>query len=427
MLIRFRVENYRSLRSEQELSLVAEDIADSSECLLHPNGLKEPLLPVVAIYGANASGKSSVLSALQFMESAVLRSQRSWDPDGGVPVEPFALDQESSAKPSLFEVDLSLDDLRYTYGFVADSQRVLEEWLYAYPNGHQQKWLVRDVASKSEFRFSRELKGENQAIRRLTRPNSLFLSAAAQNNHAMLSPLYDWFRRGVYFVAQRDVMRGPSIRMIEDSEGQAAIMELLRAADLGLSGVVLEHEELPVLSRKVIDVLAEDDQELLNQLKKNSTVPKIRFRHTSTDEAGTLLPLKMESRGTQVLFSLAGHVLNALQSGGLLCIDEIDSSLHPLLSLELVRLFNRREFNPKGAQLVFNTHDTNLLEGSELRRDQVWFTEKDKHGATSLYPLTDFRARKHENLKRGYLQGRYGGVPFVGKLERLAGLVLSDA
>lgn len=415
MLIQFSVQNHRSLRDEHSLSLTAAAFGSEDERLIRTPALSDRVLPAVALYGANASGKTNVLHALAFMRHAVLQSYRLWEPDGGVPVEPFALSSVRSS-PSEYEVDLIVDGMRQRYGFVCGSERIEEEWLFAWPSGHQQTWFEREG---DEYHFGRNFPGDNEAIRKLTRPNSLFLAAAAQNNHARLLPLFRWFR-----TTQIDLRRPRPLGLTNTwmlltesplslfgsddpiSTGRGAILELLRWADTGIIDVRVEESER--------------DSGTPGRSSRRRT--RILFRHKAAEDGvdGTWLPLEVESAGTAVLIELAPRLNRVLETGGLICIDELEASLHPMLALALLGLFQDPLRNKAGAQLIFTTHDTNLLGNTlgeaPLRRDQIWFTEKDEAGATRLYPLTDFHPRKNENLERGYLQGRYGAIPFLGDL-----------
>ena len=428
MLIQFRVENHRSLRDEHVLSLVAASDKAGAR-VLRPEGLGEALVPVVAIYGANASGKSNVLGALEFMRRAVLDSQRRWDVDG-TPHEPFLLSEKAN-EPSLYELDFMVSGVRYRYGFRLGAVRVEEEWLFTWPHGRRAMWLEREG---DRFEFGKTLQGENEAIRNLTRPNSLFLSAAAQNNHGLLLPIFRhltaWQGR------RRHVSSGLSIastRLIERGtpEDRGQIIQLIREADTGIVDIRVDLAE-PQLPLDLGSETLTSSRLVEGTLESTTVFPPVRgfantfrsseisFGHRSATGEPAWLPLSLQSAGTVALLDLAPHILAAFRDGSLLCIDELESSLHPTLALYIVRMFNDPAQNTKGAQLVFATHDTNLL-GSvlgepALARDQVWFTEKDETGATHLYPLTDFHPRKEENLERGYLQGRYGAIPFLGDL-----------
>lgn len=414
MLLRFRVANFKSIKDEQEFSLVASSLSEHAETVVNVERYDLGVLRSAAIYGPNASGKSTLMTAIDFAKSAVTDSQRTWVPDGGIPRVAFALDPVSANSSSRFVFDLLLDDVRFEYGFVVDSSRVLEEWLFAYPKGRRQEWFTRDATRSQEFVFSRLLSGENRVISGFTRPNSLFLSAAAQNNHPMLRPIYRWF--GSLWIVDSRTRQGMELAVSQfclQESWKNSILEMLRAADLGIVDVEIIEEDLQTFASRFN--LSVDDPKLHGVLP---TPPRaaggVQLRHrTEVTDIDVALPFDQESEGTKTLFSLAGLIVVILENGGVLFVDELDRSLHPHLALQIVSWFNSASTNPRDAQLIFNTHDTNLLDTDILRRDQIWFTEKGNDGATRLFPLTDFRARKHENLERGYLQGRYGAVPSI--------------
>ncbi len=406
MLIESRVQNYRSLRSEQVLTLEATSVSDETDRRPRKvSGHSEELLPVAALYGANASGKTNLLSAIGFMRSAVMDSHRSWEPDQVIARDPFAWAGERS-NPSLFEITFLIDSVRYQYGFVAADLTFVEEWLHAWPNGKKQTWFERDEDS---FKFGENLKGENKVIEQVTRPNSLFLSAAVQNRHRQLEPIFGWFKNlglvNLSFGLRYEASNFELAELLESSHSEKhgktlkfldQFREMLRNADLG-----------------VIDVRVISEPDVFQAWKRF----RFDLKHKNSDK-DSWLPLSEESKGTQTIFRIGLPILRAIQDGSPLIVDELEASLHPVLALQIVNLFNDPVRNPKNAQLLFTTHDTNLLGStlgeSALRRDQVWFTEKDKEGATLLYPLTDYHPRKVENLERGYLQGRYGAIPFLG-------------
>ncbi|WP_206079463.1 AAA family ATPase [Polyangium spumosum] len=363
----------------------------------------------MALYGANASGKTNVVGAMGFMREVVITSQRLWEPEGGTPQEPFAL-SDKATESSLFEVDFLLDGKRHRYGFVLDSAAIEEEWLYTFLDGEARVAFERKGET---FEFGDQLADENnEVIASLTRGNSLFLSAAAQNNHRLLRPLYGWFG-SMWFEFHQGAT--PSI------PARAQLLRRIFGAERQLSLFSDIESELDVRERQ---------RESIRRLLQSADIgikdikiekQKLLFMHRAEDPAREVwLPLSAQSAGTVALLNIAVPLLDVLAGGGLLCIDELEASLHPKLALELLRLFNDPKHNPHGAQLVFTTHDTNLLGNTlgepPLRRDQIWFTEKDQAGATHLYPLTDFHPKQQENIERGYLQGRYGAIPFLGDL-----------
>jgi len=350
MLIEFRVENHRSIRDEQALTMRAggQDVTDTRPRSVE--GYPDLLLPAAALYGANASGKSNVLSALGFMRSAVLQSHRVWSPDDGVPREPFAWGQKSR-EPSLFEITILTAGIRYQYGFVADDEQFLEEWLYAWPGKRKQTWYERE---SGKYKFGEQLTGENRLIEQITRPNALFLSAAVQHRHEQLAPLYSWFRNlfGVNVPGRRSsflrisadqfLSRGieawfsssPQRSLFGDDEPQSpgieSFRDLLRAADVGILDIKLDNDPSEPLGPRG---------------SFRSPRGRILVRHSSSfGEAW--LPLEEESQGTLTLFRVGPIVLDALQTGGVVVIDELEASLHPLLAIQILRQFNDPERNP---------------------------------------------------------------------------------
>ena len=427
MLLRFKFSNFRSFRGEQELSLVAGPLNDHSEGVFEIPGFKERVLPVAAIYGANASGKTTVLRALGFMDRAVHDSHRLWEPEQPIPVEPFA--GEGADSPTQFVVDFIHEDVRHQYGFAMNSASVLEEWLQVYPKGRRQTWFHRKIGKP--ISFSDKLTGENKVIEQLCRSNSLFLSAAAQNNHEMLLPIYNWFWNTLKFViGPRSAETKLTVEMCSHAETRALITRLLCIADLGITDVNITVESVPEEFREKTKKFVEAIRSIFEidsdrAFPDEATHAAVKLLHRID---GKLLPfdLERESAGTVAYLALLGPLVNALRNGSVICVDELDSSLHPLIAIEIMRLFENRAQNPKGGQLIFNTHDTNLLNTGILRRDQIWFTEKDAKGESHLYPLTDFKPRREENLESGYLQGRYGAIPFIHSGEFVTSLAEGD-
>lgn len=446
MLLGFRVANHKSIREEQELLLLPAYDKDRDS------------VPVAAIYGANASGKSNVLDALRDMRRAVLDSFRLWEPDGGVPREPFALTAQAKGEESLFAVTLLLHGERYVYGFTADDERIAEEWLYHYPHGRRRVLFEREG---QDLKFGDSLRGPRATVEEVTRPNSLFLSAAAQHGLSQLAPVHGWFSARLRFPTFR-AGRIRTQHLLRKSPEQAErITSLLRAADLGIEAIRVEegHDPLDVaqdpttpegrhahlefdLFKRLYDAWATlpGEPEPPPSAEGNTVRPPVLslptgsgktqsyldvvsranaelfFKHAGAD-ADALISFDDESHGTRTWFSYLGPILDALDRGGVLVVDEIDSSLHPHVVRAFIRLFQDEETNPHGAQLLCTTHDASLLgrhRGEELlRRDEVWFTEKDEHGATTLFPLTDFRPRSGLNWERRYLGGSVGAVPII--------------
>lgn len=423
MLIRFAVTNHLSLKTEQELSLVASPLKDTDTGLLTSPALTdERLIPSAVIYGPNAGGKSNVVSALGFMRDSILDSHNEWNPEGGVPRMPFMLDPPCVDEPSKFEADFILDDVHYTYGFEAGNSAFTAEWLDAYPEGRPRTVFTR---TGQEFKFGPELKKETgrtrrasqaipQIIAELTRPNSLFLSAAIQNNNRYLSRIGRFFRSW-RFVSEHSVSgREASNRLFNDGIDQRVI-EFLSRIDTGVTAYRKRKRKLSnELNRLVSTIETRASPHELTEIDRMRT--SFELGHRAKGDKTVFLDLDLESAGTRRLLVLLSQVYHALDEGSLLIADELDASLHTQACEAILALFAQPNLNSKGAQLIVTTHDTNFLQNREiLRRDQIWFTEKDREGATHLYPLTDIRTRQSDNLERGYMQGRYGAVPFTGR------------
>ncbi|GAB2922530.1 AAA family ATPase [Streptomyces mayteni] len=402
MLLRFRVANVRSLRDEQELSLAVPENEEghaARETLLS-DGRALSFYPTAGIFGPNASGKSNVITALKRMRETVLSSYTEWTSFKSLPRDPFALDRSARAESSFFEVDFVLGDgVRWTYGFELSDTRVEGEWLHSYPRGRRQEWLDRDATRAEAFRFPGDHIKDRARLARTTRANALLLSRAAMDNHPDLTRIYQWFQDNLWDITpeaerpQREAFTAR--RLAGDDATRRRIEELLQVADLGISGAEIEQ--------------------------RAGKPPVIRLRHAAADAESdpAVFDWEKESFGTRSWFALLGPALLALEQGAVLLIDELDSSLHPRMAAEVVRLFHSRQVNPHNAQLVFTAHDPSLLQepggGRLLAPGQVWLTEKDKRGATSLFPLSGFEPPEEEDLMASYLAGVFGGVPRVSE------------
>lgn len=420
MLIEFSVKNFRSIKERQTLSMVASNRDKSlPDHLIDPQvkGLSNTkLLKSTAIYGANASGKSNIFKAMQFMRDFVVNSATDIKPGQETGVVPFRLNSETKKEPSEFEIIFIHEGVRYQYGFILDKKQVYEEWLTAYPSGLPQRWFTRVWDSERnayEWKFSSLLKGEKENLKNITKVNSLFLSVAAQFNLDQLSTIYNWCDEHFIFIDFTDLSltSGYTASLIDKNEAlKVSISSLLKQADLGVTDINIKHmnahdlrfpEEMPdEIKEKILHDLKDSDIIMFNLTHlKPDTKEQISF---DNDE---------ESSGTLKFFSLLGPLFSSLQDGDTIFIDEIGANMHPMLISRILEYF---QSNSTKAQLIFTTHDTTQLNQDTLRRDQVWFTEKNEEGATILYPLTDFKPRPDESLQKGYLAGRYGAIPYLG-------------
>jgi hypothetical protein len=427
ILLRFRVENHRSLRDEAVLSLV-----QPSMTTLHPKDgdWVGATTRVAGIYGANASGKSTVVDALKFFRATVMNSAASWSLDNTLPQQPFLLDPEAKDSPSGYAVDFLLKGMRYQYGFMIDRDAVRQEWLFDYPSTKHRVLFEREGY---EFKFGRALLGAPRTHASATGERELFLSKAKSNGHELLGRLWSALVDRLVIADFSEQDRGLRLDQITEEIADGVIdvhdvITLLRVADIGIANVAIEAKE-PDLSEMIRTFFMVGAKErhvpgtapALNQDRaREGASPRshmvqraLMFQHIG--QSGTFpLPLDAQSTGTLSWLSLALPALTILRRGGILVVDEIDASLHPQLSQVILRMFKDPDYNSTGAQLIFTTHDTFLLSAqsdSMLTPEETWFTEKNRDGATSLFSLADFPTRADQNFAKRYLDGRYGAVP----------------
>ena len=434
MLLRFGVSNHRSIRDYQELFLSASKRIKRQRLTFPLPILREEAIPIVSIFGPNASGKSNLLDAMDELQRLILRSHVKLGAADHIPHYPFALSKVKDRPTQLdctFCIDYSVSgesENIYEYGFEYTATEFKKEWLYRIVRKERQSTqvLFERVTSDAQVRvdFGAQLRGENKTISNLTRPNSLFLSAAAQNNHPQLTSIYN------YFSSSWNIFLGPAIMndlslagRLSDFDHMSSLVNLIRQADLGITDIDIEEkeadEEVLEMIEDVFGAMAKHivPPDRTDSFKKLAVAQlreskQLRFIHSSGEEKSQPFDYGMESKGTRTLISLLIPALEALAKGAVLIIDELDTSLHPVLSRALVSLFDRGESNPNGAQLIFTTHDISLLSSGLLYQDEICISEKDHNGVSRFTPLTEFKLRSRENVERAYRGGRLGGVPF---------------
>jgi uncharacterized protein len=433
MLLAFRAENVRSFRDPVELSLLATPLAEEDVPRLvrwRENGRPIRVLPAAGVFGANASGKSNLLRAMHDMRMLVVQSFRSHAPGRGVPRHAFRLGRENDSAPSSFEIDLVLNGIRHQYGFMVDDDRVLDEWAYRYPRG-KAALLFRRVGD--EVTLGERNRAKGRAVTEILRNDSLLLSAAAAANHPDLLPLWEWFTRNLLLTeaANRPYRWAYTAGMLQEEQHRQQVLALLQAADLGITDARVRELDPQMVERirKAQRILQGREEAEGKDQEPAEVEPLVTLTHRGA--AGDVeFDSADESLGTMVWLGLSGPILEAIARGEVLLVDEIEASLHPGLVTQLVKLFQSPESNPKGAQIIFNSHEASLLGDSRgdrvLGRDQVWFTEKAHDGATRLFPLADLSPRTDEAIERRYRSGRYGATPILAT-EEFAEAVLNAA
>lgn len=433
-LISFTASNVRSYRDEVHLSLQATRLAQESVPHMLQTALTRPVevLPAAGIFGANASGKSTMLLAMADMRATVVSSFRDGTRSSGIYRKPFALDETFRDRPTRFEVDLILQGVRWQYGFKVDAEKVLEEYAYHFPKGRQA--LVFDRTTEGTA-FGPLFRPAGQALRPLMRDNALLLSVAGATDDDQLGPLFGWFLDNLHLAESANLGSRATLTadLAKNPYFKEHVMGFVRAADLGISDIErlpIEPEKAERQQRAMRILVGEESEPVSSDEEMEYAIAdSVHLKHHSADGDVYLNP-EYESEGTLVWAGLIGPVLNTLKYGHVLLVDELDASLHPYLVSKLVEMFQDPRLNPRCAQLIFNSHDVTVLGDSEegvLGRDQIWFAEKDRDGATSIYSLAEFRPRRDESLSRRYLQGRFGAVPAVDPSEFQVGLDLVDS
>lgn len=439
MLLNFRVANFRAFRDPQELTMRrARGLSSKTSS----DNWDANISPIAVVYGPNASGKSTLYRAVSFVRRAVTNSYRKWPVDGGVPgATPFLLDHARAKNPCEFEIEfVARDGIRYQYGFQVSTNRVESEWLYSYKSSSRSTLFERNSSDPDPLYFGNSFRGNRSAIEEALeeRPNALFISVAAQLGNKTVASAHKWMTNNLrtYDARQYEAEHRHLIELLrKDDAIRQQLSEVLAKADLGITNLtVAEHEVDPAMFEKAYEavrILSDDDAPALDADDLAQLVDaashEIQFLHRSNDEE-VAFPLGWESDGTQALLSFASVAMKTLRTGSTMIVDEIDSSLHPVIVAELIRVFRDDKTNPLQAQLIVTTHDATLLNAQAgdadlLDRDQVWVTEKNLNGSSSLTAISEYRTpRKDENLMRGYLSGRYGGVPMPSIFEAICAI-----
>jgi uncharacterized protein len=431
MLVQFTTENFLSFKEPATLSMVAskrrskDKNLDDGATFDATRNIK--LLKCAAIYGANGSGKSNLLEALKFMKRFVIESSKESQADDVIKVQPFKLDLESEGRPSKFEVIFVANSYVYQYEFSANSTEIQEEKLTR-KGVRASRETVLFSRSGGKITLDEKKFSEGVSLDRKTRKNALFLSVCANFDGEISTEVIRWFRRLRIISGLSDNgYLNFTMDRLKDVAWNSKIQSLLSDFDLGIDRIESGLEETPEL-RLAAGAPAEM-QQLADAISKIKVDPirRVNSIHKIMDDQGNVVKeiafdLKRdESEGTKKLVALSGPLVDTLESSYILIIDEFDARLHPVISRSIVRLFNSGSVNSKNAQLLLATHDTNLLDRDLLRRDQVWFAERDYYGASHLTSLVEYKVRNDASYEKDYIVGKYGAIPIVGDIKRIFG------
>ena len=426
MLIEFKFKNYRSFRDEAVLSMEATGLGTFRKSLI-PFGSMN-LIPGAAIYGKNGGGKSNVIRAFWLAVQFVKNAQRTQHEKAAIPVVPFLLNDYSKQDPTEFDFVYIVDGIKYWYGFSATRERIVKEYLYHAPKGQKALVFLREG---QDFTFTEE-KAKRKLISATIADNQLFFSIACTMNDASCVKAMRWFRERIYFSRDYSDIPRQLMDYSDDTNMLKAISDYAKAADFGIEDMQFEIKSKEIKE----DLLFSDDipegikaalTQFMHVLSETSNNSEVRLKMgevkatslhpgiSSSGESG-LYPLELsdESDGTRKLMSLAPAIESTLAKGGVLLVDEIERELHPMLVDYVIAKFQSKRTNPKGAQIIFTTHNTELMSLELLRKDQFYFADKDEEdGSSELYSISDFGTRTTDNIRKGYLLGKYGATPNI--------------
>ena len=413
MLLQFNITNALSFKKEAILNLVATSDRAHQDNLIRFR--KEEVVPTVAIYGANAAGKSNIFKA---MTSAIMfvRFSQNMQIDSRIGITPFLMDEEGKNGKTRFDFIYTYEDVKYEYSFTADTYRVYEEYLYAYKSARPS--LIFERTEVNKYRYTVSLRKTLKQYEEKNTDNKLFLSTATVWNCKETECAFRWFAEMIDTYNSESLKRTMADAIVTDKTGELKeiAIKLLKAADFNISDYRFYVKRGTPTNLSLPPGIT-FDEELLDNMQ-SLEIEMLHDIETGNGTEKRSLPLQMESGGTQLFFAYCPAVMEALKKGKTITIDEIDNGLHPMLVRQLVELFNNPETNPYGAQLIFNTHDIDLLNLDLLRRDQIYFVEKDNRtGESDLYALSDFSPRKTEKIQKGYMLGRYGAIPDLREVE----------
>lgn len=403
MLIDIRIGNFLSFKDVINFSMVSLPKETEESTVFTVNNVQ--LLKSAVIYGANASGKSNLLKAVAFMRRFVFESSKESQATEPITVDPFKLSTEHENKPSLFEMTFLCNQKKFRYGFEVDQKRVHSEWLFFVPTRTEANLFLREQEYIKTGKYFKEGKGlENK-----TRPNALFLSVAAQFNGEISTKILQWFKNlNVLSGLDDNSHIGFTLTQLENKTILKRYLKLLKIADMGIENISINKIKID-----------------FDKPPEKTTVSTHHFKYDKDmNEAGieNFDLAKDESEGTQKFLYFTGPLLDTLDNGKILFVDELDARFHPIMTRFIIQLFRSKQTNPHNAQLIFATHDTKLLDKKLFRKDQIWFTEKDKYGATDLYSLVEYKDEDDIlSFEDSYMLGEYGAIPFLSEFELLMG------
>ncbi|MBD2482363.1 ATP/GTP-binding protein [Planktothrix sp. FACHB-1365] len=456
MLVQVTLENVLSFKEETTFSMVGvnSDLNHVHHLATEQAGKGRSLLPISALYGANAAGKSNLIKAIDFAKDLIVDGTRGVQT---IPVSPFKL-SDSNKKPSKFQFIFTYQGSLYSYGFKLNKTQIFEEWLYVTPKDKKREVLFFERLTNenkiTEVEYGLSLKGRNSKYKQFldfiaqgTRPNQLFLTEALDRNVETLKPVIDWFKNVLTIIPAESSYQGLELGILSSQEFTDFLRNFLKFADTGIDSIGTEEVEFNLdvilpdipenMRKEILQEMLKASENSISMIeshlgkryllikREEGQLSLIQLRTQHRDDQGVLIDFSMEeeSEGTQRLINLI-PLLFILQENPekVIFLDELDRRLHPLLSRRFVEMALQCRNPNSQSQLIFTTHDTNLLDLELLRKDEIWFVEKNQQGASHLYSLAEFKISPDVKIEKGYFNGRFGAIPFFGDIRNLGWL-----
>ena len=452
MLIEFSVSNFRSIKDMQTLSFVATAMNEHEDTHVFQANEKTRLLKSVGVYGANSSGKSNLVKAigamLGFIKAPFDEKQKFQEQ-----IQPFKFNTATRNEGTFFQIMFILDGKTFRYGFVYDKGIIKSEWLFGTAEKNEVKYFTRE---SGDFYINKERFEEGRGLEKKTREDNLFLNVVNEFNGELSSSIISYLDnilviRGIDKLIEDNNLKDMSIQYLQEDNAKNQLLKLLKIADEELDDIILDEDKIVkenVLKKLGIDVDNIQEKEtqedtinsvfrqmdfvkVINMVRNNGDIGEfyqpfnpVFSKRDVFNEHGEKVGSDISkfdedaSEGTKKLFSYAGTILECINHGGTMIIDEFGSTLHTLLTKAIINMFNSKE--NKSAQLCFVVHDTNLLDTDLLRRDQIYFVEKNSKAETSIYSLAEIKAvRNDASFEKDYIKGKYGAIPYVKPLNSI--------
>ncbi len=428
MLLNFTVGNFLSFKNKVTLSMeVDSSISKNEQVNNHTEGGNLKILKSIAVYGANASGKSNLIEALRFTKKTIVESAK-YDSTESISTVPFMLDKTSKTQPIFFEIRFLIEDVIFRYGFEIEQNRISSEWLFRKGmHGRESTLFTREYQDFDiREKFS---EGKDLVKKHKVKDNSLLISVSDQFNGQVSSKIISWFKEKLQVITGlNDSSYLPYTKeKLQNENWRKKILKFLSKFSLGFDDITTIKLKKELEKPRFTGIISENIGSYYDSQEYTEIITLHKVSNGDDEKNDfTAFPYDFESEGTQKLIALSAPLVDTFESGITMVVDEFDTRMHPLITKKIIELFHDPQINKNNSQLIFATHDTNLLTNKLFRRDQIWFTEKDEEQSTDLYSLVDIevgedkkKVRNDASYEKDYILGKYGAIPYIGNLNNL--------